>query len=153
MFHAERLLKVPNSSINKMQNPYYIQSASIREIVKEQLPYGLETTTDLLLEFMSKSKDEQLREMAAFIKASKKSEEIGMVFNFAMSLLQSDVIPICETIYDAGIDGIKEMKDHLTEKYSKNENVIMNAKAFNFINWLILRLPAKEEMKRSGLIY
>lgn len=27
-----------------MQNPYYIQSASIREIVNELLPYGLETT-------------------------------------------------------------------------------------------------------------
>ena len=136
-----------------MQNPYYSQSTAIREMVKEQLPYGLETTADMLLEFMSRSNDEQLRDMAAFIKASNKSEEIGMVFNFAMSLLQHDVTPIREAIYDKGIDGIKELRDHLTEKFGKNENVKANAKAFNFINWLILRLPAKEEMKRFGLIF
>ena len=136
-----------------MQNPYYIQFAPIRKIVSEQLPYGFETTADMLLEFMSKSNDEQLRDTAVFIKASKKSEEIGMVFNFAMSLLQQDVIPIRETIFDTGIDGIKELKDHLTEKYCKDENVIANAKAFNFINWLIHRLPAKEDMKGFGLIY
>lgn len=136
-----------------MQNPYYIQSAAIREKVKEQLPDGLEATADSLLEFMSKDEDEQLRDTAAFIKSSKKSEEIGMVFNFAMSLLQHDVTPIREAIYDKGIDGIKELRDRLTEKYGKDENVKANAKAFNFINWLILRLPAKEEMKNFGLIY
>ena len=43
-----------------MQNPYYTQSAAIRKIVNEQLPNGLETTADMLLEYMSKSNDEQL---------------------------------------------------------------------------------------------
>lgn len=136
-----------------MQNPYYTQSASIRKIVNKQLPDGLDTTADMLLELMSKSNDEQLKEMATFIKASEKSEEIGIVFDFAMSLLRPDIIPIRESIYDKGIDGIKELKNHLTEKYGKDENVIANAKAFNFINWLILRLPAKEEMKKFGLIF
>lgn len=136
-----------------MQNPYYTQSASIRKVVNKQLPDGLDTTADMLLEFISKSNDEQLKEMATFIKASEKSEEIGIVFNFAMSLLQHDVIPIRETIYDKGIDGIKELKDHLTEKYGKDENMKANVKAFNFINWLILRLPAKEEMKNYGLLF
>ena len=152
LYYAERqwLIIIIN---NSMQNPYYTQSAAIRKIVNEQLPNGLDTTSDLLLEYMSKSKDELLRDTAAFIKASKKSEEIGMVFNFAMSLLQHDVTPIREAIYDKGNDGIKELRDHLTEKYGKDENVIVNAKAFNFINWLILRLPAKEEMKRFGLIF
>lgn len=55
-----------------MQNPYYTQSASIRKIINKQLPDGLDTTTDMLLEFMSKSNDEQLKEMATFIKASEK---------------------------------------------------------------------------------
>ena len=136
-----------------MQNPYYTQSAAIRKIVNEQLPNGLETTADMLLEYMSKSNDEQLRDTATFIKASTKSEEIGMVFNFAMSLLQHDVTPIRKAIYDKGIDGIKELRDHLTEKYGKDENVKENAKAFNFINWLILRLPAKGDMKKLGLIF
>ena len=76
-----------------------------------------------------------------------------MVFNFAMSLLQHDVTPIRETIYDTGIDGIKGMRDYLTDKYGKDDNVKANAKAFNFINWLILRLPAKDEMKRYRLIF
>ena len=60
---------------------------------------------------------------------------------------------IRKAIYDVGIDGIKEMKDHLTEKYGKDENVKANAKAFNFINWTILRLLAKGDMKIFGLIY
>ena len=37
------------------------QVLPIKEDAKKQLPYGLETTADLLLEFMSKSKDEQQR--------------------------------------------------------------------------------------------
>ena len=76
-----------------------------------------------------------------------------MVFNFAMSMLQHDVTPIHEAIYDKEIDGIKEQKDQMTEKYGKYENVKANAQAFNLINWLILRLPAKEEMKEYSLVY
>lgn len=136
-----------------MQNPYYKQSEAIRKMVKELLPNGIESSADMLLEFMSNGDDELLKDMTVFIKTSRKSDEIEMVFNFAMSLLQHDVIPIGETIYDTGINGIKELKDHLTEKYCKDENVLANAKAFNFIIWLISRLPAKEEMKKFGLIF
>ena len=136
-----------------MLNPYFTQLDDIKRAVAEQLPYGIETTAEMLLDFLSKSNDEQLRDTAAFIKASKKSEEIGMVFNFAMSLLQHDIIPIREAIYDTGIDGIKELNDHLTEKYGKDKNVIANAKGFNLFNWMILKLPAKEDMKRCGLIF
>lgn len=129
------------------------QVLSIKEEVKKQLPYGLETTADLLLEFMGRSKDEQQRDTVAFIKASKKMPEMVMVFDFAMSLLQHDVIPIRESIYDTGIDGIKELNDHWVEKYGIDENHKGNAKAYKFFNWLVLRLPAKEEMKKCGLIY
>lgn len=136
-----------------MKNPYISQVLSIKEEVKKQLPFGLETTADLLLEFMCTSEDEQQRDTAAFIKASKKMPEMVMVFDFAMSLLKHDVIPICESIYDTGIDGIKELNDHLTDKYGIDEHLKGNAKAYNFFNWLVLRLPAKEEMKRFGVIY
>jgi hypothetical protein len=135
-----------------MKNPYIIQVFSIQEEVKKQLPYGLETTGNLMLEFMSMSKDEQQRDTTAFIKASKKMPEMIMVFDFAMSLLQHDVIPIRESIYDTGIDGIKELNDHWADKYGIDESHKSNAKAYNFFNWVILRLPAKEEMKRYGLI-
>ena len=129
------------------------QVLSIQEEVKKQLPYGLETTGNLMLEFMSRSKDEQQRDTAAFIKVSKKMPEMVMVLDFAMSLLKHDVTPIRESIYDTGIDGIKELNDYLTDKYGRHENAKNNSKATIFINWLILRLPAKEEMKKFGLIY
>ena len=136
-----------------MKNSYISQVLSVKEEVKKQLPYGLETTADLLLEFMSKRKDEQQRDTAAFIKASKKMPEMVMVFDFAMSLLQHDVIPIRESIYNTGIDGIKELNDHWAEKYGIDENHKGNDKTYIFFNWLVLRLPAKEEMKKFGLIY
>lgn len=135
-----------------MKNPYISQVLSIKEEVKKQLPFGLETTADLMLEFMSKSKDEQQRDTAAIIKASKKMPEMVVVFDFAMSLLQHDIIPIRESIYDTGIDGIKELNDHRADKYGINESHKGNAKAYNFFNWLFLRLPAKEEMRKFGLI-
>ena len=37
--------------------------------------------------------------------------------------------------------------------YGIDESHKDNAKVYNFFNWLILRLPAKEEMKKLGLIY
>ena len=142
-----------NNKVSEMKNPYISQVLPIKEEVKKQLPSGLETTADLLLEFMSRSKDEQQRDTAAFIKASKKMPEMILVFDFAMSLLQHDVIPIRESIYDTGIDGIKELNDHLADKYGIDEIHKGSTKAYNFFNWLVLRLPAKEEMKRYGLIY
>ena len=136
-----------------MKNPYISQVLSIQKEVKKQLPFGLETTGNLMLEFMSKSEDEQQRDTAAFIKASMKMPEMILVFDFAMSLLQHDVNPIRESIYDTGIDGINELNDHWADKYGINENHKGKAKAYNFFYWVILRLPAKEEMKKFGLIY
>ena len=118
-----------------MNNPYISQVLSIKEEVKKQLPYGLETTGNLMLEFMSKSKDEQQRDTAAFIKASKKMPEMIMVFDFAMSLLKHDVTPIRESIYDTGIDGIKELNDHRADKYRIDENHQGRVKAYNIFNW------------------
>ena len=135
-----------------MKNPYMLQVLSIQEEVKKHLPNGLDTTADLLLEFMSRSKDEQQRDTAAFIKASKNMPEMVMVFDFAMSLLKHDVTPICESIYDTGIDGIKELNDHWADKYGMDDSHKGNAKAYNLFNWLVLRLPAKEKMKKLGLI-
>ncbi len=136
-----------------MKNPYISQILSIKEELKKQLPYGLETTADMLLEFMSKSKDEQKRDTAAFIKASKKMPEMIMVFDFAMSLLQHDVNLIRESIYDTGVDGIKELNDYWADKYGIDEIHKGSTKTHNFFNWLVLRLPAKEEMRKVGLIY
>lgn len=136
-----------------MNNPYNIQATPIKEIIENQLPYGLETTADMLLEFMSKSDDEHLMDIAAFMRASKNLQEMKALFNFAMSLLQQEVVPIREIIYDTGLDGIKELKDHLADKYGNNDNMKVIAKASNFINWLLLKLPAKNELNNYGSIY
>ena len=122
-----------------MKNPYISQVHSIKEEVKKQLPCGFDTTADMLLEFMSRSKDEQQRDTVTFIKASKKMPEMIMVFNFAMSLLKHDVIPIRESIYDTGFDGIKELNDYWVDKYGINENKNGNSKThfFRLVNFNI----------------
>jgi len=122
-----------------MKNPYISQVLPIKEEVKKQLPYGLETTGNLMLEFMTKSKDEQQRDTAAFIKASKKMAEMIMAFDFAMSMLQHDVIPIREFIYVTGIDGIKEQNDYWADNYGINENKNGNSKThfFQLVNFNI----------------
>ena len=122
-----------------MKNPYISQVHSIKEEVKKQLPCGIDITADMLLEFMSRSEDEQQRDTATFIKTSKKMPEMIMVFNFAMSLLKHDVIPIRESIYNTGIDGIKELNDYWVDKYGINENKNGNSKThfFQLINFNI----------------
>ena len=136
-----------------MKNPFIYQVLSIKEALKKQLPYGLETTADLLLDFMSKSNDEHQKDTASLFKESEKMPEMIMVFDFAMSLLKNDITPIRESIYDTGIDGIKELNDHRADKYDMDESYKVNAEVCNFFNWLVLRLPAKEEMKKYRLIY
>lgn len=58
--------------------------------------------------------------------------EMILVFDFAMSLLQYDVIPIREFIYVAGIDGIKEQNDYWADKYGINENKNGNSQTHFF---------------------
>lgn len=136
-----------------MRNPYIAKTRLIKDKVIKQLPCGTDTTADMMLEFMSKSDDKQVKNMATFIKVSKKLPEIKMVFNFVISLLEEDVIPIRGDIYDTGIDGVKELHEYMIDKYGKVEKVKENARVFNIINWLIFRLPAKKEMEAYGLIY
>lgn len=141
-----------------MKNPYISNTFSSRELsirdeLIKQLPNGIDTTADLMLEFMTKSDNEQLKDVATFMKISKKLPEMKMVFNFVMDLLKPDVVPIRSAIYDAGLDGIKELKEYMIDKYGKNEKMKIDAKVYNFINWLLLRLPAKKEMERYGLIF
>lgn len=114
------------------------------------MPNGLETTANMMLDFMSNSEDEQQKDIAAYIKISTKKDEIKALFDFSMSLLHTDVIPIRESIYDTGLDGVKELNENMIDKYGYDDK---NAKAANFFCWLILKLPAKEEMKRLRLIY
>ena len=133
-----------------MINPYTNQILSLKEKIRKMMPNGLETTANMMLDFMSNSEDEQQKDIAAYIKISTKKDEIKALFDFSMSLLHTDVIPIRESIYDTGLDGVKELNENMIDKYGYDDK---NAKAANFFCWLILKLPAKEEMKRLRLIY
>lgn len=133
-----------------MINPYTNQILSFKEKIRKMMPNGLETTANMMLDFMSNSDDEQQKDMAAFIKMSMKKDEIKALFDFSMSLLHTDVIPIRESIYDTGLDGVKELNEYIIDKYGQGNK---NAQAANFFCWLILRLPAKVDMKRLRLIY
>lgn len=135
-----------------MQNPYITQVTSIMNEVSKSLPNGLETTMDMLLECMSKSDDKQLRDIASYIKTSDKGSEMGALFNFLMSLLKPDIAPIRETIYDRGLDGIRDLREYLTDKYGQDNKMKADMKAYDFFCWLMLKLPAKEELKKVGLI-
>lgn len=137
-----------------MQNPYYKQEItnSISETVKGKLPQGLETTFDFLLDFMSKSDNERVKETAEFVKLSKNLKEIGEVFNFVMSLLKPEVEPITETIYDKGVASIKDLNNHMVDKFGKSQNAKVNTKVFNTFGWIVSMSPAKEELKRLQLI-
>ena len=131
----------------------YTQIDAIRDVIKDNLPYGLETTADVMLETMSHSKDEKVRDMAAYIKTSKNLSEIKMLFDFGMSMLQHTPISLREQIYDKGIDGVLEFRNHFAEKDCKDGQAKKNEFATNVFNWLILKLPAKKELKSMGLIY
>ena len=136
-----------------MTNNFDIQIDNVRDMIKDSLPFGFDTTSDLMLDVMSHSKDEYVKDMATYINVSRKLPEIKELFDFTMSMLRRNPIPIREQIYDNGIDGMLEVRNHLAEKYGKDECMKKNEVATNMFNWLILKLPAKQGMKSLGLIY
>lgn len=136
-----------------MPQNIYTQIDAIRDAIKDGLPYGLETTADVMLETMSHSKDEKVRDMAAYIKTSKNLSEIKMLFDFGMSMLQHTPISLREQIYDNGVDGVLEFRNHFAEKDCKDEQAKKTEVTANVLDWLILKLPAKQELKSMGLIY
>ena len=59
-------------------NLYFTQIDTVRDYMKDSLPQGLETSVDLMLEFMSHSDDEKTKDAAVCIKSSKKLPEIKL---------------------------------------------------------------------------
>lgn len=110
-------------------------------------------TADAFLMALSKSRNQYDRDVAAFVKMSIKSSEIQMVLDFALSKLRNKPFAIREHIYDTGIDGIHELDQYLIEKNSQSQNAKRVTKACNTLNWLLLRLPAKQILISEGLLY
>lgn len=131
---------------------YYRQQNLMKNYLSQNLPNGLETTADILLEFLSKSSNDYLKDIAEFLKLSDKLDEIKMLFDFAMADIVGKHVPIRETIYDKGLDGILELRNHLANKYGKNEWEKFSHVVFNILNWIILRTEAKACFKQLGLI-
>lgn len=130
----------------------YRQQQLMKDYLSQNLPNGLETTADILLEFLSKSSNGYLKDIAEFLKLSDKLDEIKMLFDFAMADVAGNILHIREKIYDTGLDGILELRNHLADKYDINEREKRNHVAFNILNWFILRTTAKEYYKQMSLI-
>ena len=131
-----------NNEINEM-----------KRFMTEQLPNWENATADVLLEALSKSDNQQIKETAEYIKASKKSPEMMRLLDFALSMIRNNPTPIRESIYDTATDGIRELNQHRIDKYSSNQNEKNRADATNWLWWLFYRIPGKAELKRRMLIF
>lgn len=90
-----------NNEINEM-----------KRFMTEQLPNWENATADMLLEALSKSDNQQIKETAEYIKASKKSPEMMRLLDFAFFMIRNNPTPIKESIYDTATDGIRELNQH-----------------------------------------
>ena len=131
-----------NSEINEM-----------KRFMTDQLPNWENATADVLLEALSKSDNQQIKETAEYIKASKKSPEMMRLLDFALSMIRNNPTPIRESIYDTATDGIRELNQHRIDKYSSNQNEKNHADATNWLWWLFYRIPGKAELKRRHLMF
>jgi len=131
-----------NSEINEM-----------KRFMTDQLPNWENATADVLLEALSKSDNQQIKETAEYIKASKKSPEMMRLLDFALSMIRNNPTPIWESIYDTATDGIHELNQHRIDKYSSNQNEKNRADATNWLWWLFYRIPGKAELKRRRLMF
>ena len=125
----------------------------MKRFMTEQLPDWENATADMLLEVLSKSDNQQIKETAEYIKVSKKSSEMMKLLDFALSMIRNNPTPIMESIYDTATDGIRELNQHRIDKYSTNQNEKNRADATNWLWWLFYRIPGKAELKRRGLMY
>lgn len=124
----------------------------MRQYLSKQLPNWEKATAETLLTALSGCDNQQVKESAELIKISRKSEEMMMLLNFALSMIRNEPIAIRESIYDTGTDGIRELNQHLIDKYGASQEAKKSAAANNWLWWLFYRIPGKEELKRRGLM-
>ena len=125
----------------------------MKQFLSEQLPEWEKTTAETLLTTLSHSDNQLLKETAEWIKVSSKSEEMVILFDFALSMMRNNPIPIRESIYDTATEGIRELNQHRIDKYSSSQNEKKHADTNNWLWWLFCRIPGKTELKRRGLMY
>ena len=131
----------------------YDEISEMKRYFSEQLPNWEKATAEMLLTALSNCENQQVKESAELIKISSKSEEMMMLLDFALSMIRNEPNSIRESIYDTGTDGIRELNQHLIDKYGTSQEAKKSAEANNWLWWLLYRIPGKEELKRKGLMF
>lgn len=131
-----------NDEINEMKRYF-----------SEQLPNWEKATAEMLLTALTNCDNQQIKESVELIKISSKSQEMMILLDFALSMIRNEPITIRESIYDTGTDGIRELNQHLIDKYGASQEAKKSAAANNWLWWLFYRIPGKEELKRRGLMF
>ena len=131
-----------NDEINEMKRYF-----------SEQLPNWEKATAEMLLTALTNCDNQQIKESVELIKISSKSQEMMILLDFALSMIRNEPIAIRESIYDTGTDGIRELNQHLIDKYGASQEAKKSAAANNWLWWLFYRIPGKEELKRRGLMF
>ena len=124
----------------------------IRFLVEHNLDLQ-KVTADAFLDAISKCGDEHAKDVVEFVKFSNKSSEILTLLDFALALICHRPIQIRETVYDRGLDGIREINQHFIDKNAKTQVEKSMAGNFNLFYWFCLRLSSKQEFIRNGLLY
>jgi len=125
----------------------------MRQYLSKQLPNWEKATAETLLTALSNCDNQQIKESVELIKISSKSQEMMILLDFALSMIRNNPTPIRESIYDTGTNGIRELNQHLIDKYGASQEAKKSAAANNWLWWLFYRIPGKEELKRRGLMF
>ena len=129
------------------------ETSEMKRYFSEQLPNWEKATAEMLLTTLSDCDNQQVKESAELIKISSKSEEMMTLLDFALSMIRNKPISIRGSIYDTGTDGIRELNQHLIDKYGACQEAKKSTEANNWLWWLFNRIPGKVELKRRGLIF
>ena len=119
----------------------------------ERQMYSKKWLPTFFLDIISKCGDEHAKDVVEFVKFSNKSSEILSLLDFALALICHRPIHIRESVYDRGLDGIREINQHFIDKNAKTQVEKNMAGGSNFFYWLYLRLSSKQEFIKNGLLY
>ena len=134
----------------------HIKFNSNNDVIRFLVEHNLDlqkVTADAFLDAISKCGDEHARDVVEFVKFSNKFSEILTLLDFALALICHRPIHIRKTVYDRGLDGIREINQHFIDKNAKTQVEKSMADIYNLFYWFCLRLSSKQEFIRYGLLY
>ena len=102
----------------------HIRFNSNNDVIRFLVEHNLDlqkVTADAFLDAISKCGDEHAKDVVEFVKFSNKSSEILSLLDFALALICHRPIHIRESVYDRGLDGIREINQHYIDKNAKTQ--------------------------------